>query len=117
MTRVVRPGGVVIAELYNPYSLRAVLKRFGPSGRIADGTDESHVYTRYDSPFAIKDIAPAGTELVDSRGVRIVTPAARFMRTPMAARLFREAERRLCDSPLRVFGGFWIAALKKSNSA
>jgi len=117
MTRVVRPGGIVIAEFYNPYSLRAAIKRFGPARPIADGADESHVYTRYDSPFSIRDIAPSDTELVDSRGVRIVTPTAHLMRTPMAARLFRFAERRLCDSPLRVFGGFWIAALRKKASA
>ncbi len=116
MTRVVRPGGIVVAELYNPYSLRAAIKRFGPARRVADGTDESHVYTRYDSPFAIREIAPEGTELIDSRGVRIVTPAAQLMRTPMAARLFRFAERTLCDSPLRVFGGFWIAALRKKSA-
>lgn len=117
MARVVRPGGVVIAEFYNPYSLRAAIKRFGPARRVADGTDESHVYTRYDSPFSIREIAPSNTQLIDSRGVRIVTPAAQVMRLPMAARLFREAERRLCDSPLRVFGGFWIAALRKDGEA
>jgi hypothetical protein len=105
----------VIAELYNPYSLRAAIKRFGPAQRIADGTDESHVYTRYDSPFSIKELMPLGTELVDSRGVRIVTPAAQVMRLPAAARIFRRAERLLCDSPLRVFGGFWIAALRKKT--
>ena len=33
MARVTRPGGVVLAEFYNPLSLRAVAKRLGPAGR------------------------------------------------------------------------------------
>ena len=113
MVRVTRPGGIVLAEFYNPYSLRAVLKRVGPAGRIAASTKESQVYTRFDSPFALKKLLPPGTHLVGARGVRIVTPAAKVMTTLLGRRVFRAAERALCDSPLRVFAGFYVAAIEK----
>jgi hypothetical protein len=35
------------------------------------------------------------------------------MRVPVLGGLLRRAEQALCDSPLRYFGGFWIAALRK----
>src|SRR5690606_35230785 len=50
MARVTRPGGTVIAEFYNPFSIRGVVKRLAPPGRVADDKHEGHVYTRYDSP-------------------------------------------------------------------
>jgi ubiquinone/menaquinone biosynthesis C-methylase UbiE len=112
MVRVTRPGGTVIAEFYNPFSVRALVKRYGPAGTIADGAHEKHVYTRYDSPRAVERLIPRGCELVASRGVRIVTPAAAVMKIAGLRQLFRRAEWALCDSPLRIFGGFWIVALK-----
>lgn len=113
MARVTRPGGVVIAELYNPQSFRGLVKRLGPSQPIASQADESHVYTAYHTPEQIAALTPPGCELVDSRGVRIVTPAAVAMRVPLLRGLLRTAELALCDSPLKRFGGFYIAAFAK----
>jgi ubiquinone/menaquinone biosynthesis C-methylase UbiE len=117
MARVTRPGGTILAEFYNPYSLRGLLKRFGPAGRIAENAHEGHVYTRFDSPFAIERLLPPGTTLIGSRGVRIVTPTARAMRSALGKRLFWSLEHALCDSPLRVLGGFYIAAFAKRSGA
>lgn len=113
MARVTRPGGTVIAEFYNPHSFRALAKRYGPAGKIAHGTHESHVYTRYDSPRAIRRLVPSGCRIVASRGVRIAIPFARLMKLPVARRLFRLTEKALCDSPLKRFGGFYIVAMRK----
>ncbi|MCA9595600.1 MAG: methyltransferase domain-containing protein [Myxococcales bacterium] len=113
MLRVTRPHGTVIAEFYNPHSLRGLVKRYGPAGRIAPGAHEKHVYTRFDSPRDVQALLPAGCEIVASRGVRIATPTARLMRLPVARTLLRATERALCDSPLARFGGFWIAAIRK----
>jgi ubiquinone/menaquinone biosynthesis C-methylase UbiE len=115
MARVTRPGGVVLAELYNPYSLRGLVKRLGPAGAISHATDESEVYTRFDAPFDIDAIRPRGTRLVASRGVRIFIPAAAALRIPIVGRILKGAERLLCDSPLGYLGGFWIAALEKDR--
>jgi SAM-dependent methyltransferase len=114
MARVTRPGGHVIAEFYNPWSVRGAVKRFGPSRSVADGAHEGHVFTRYDSPVDVKRLAPRGCSIVAARGVRIVTPVALTMRVPVLRSLLRSAEHLLCDSPLSMFGGFYVVALRKS---
>jgi SAM-dependent methyltransferase len=115
MARVTRPGGMILAEFYNSWSLRARFKRLGPAGRIADGADERNVYTRYDSPRAIRRLVPEGCALIGARGVRIAIPAARLLDRPLGRLWFRTLERALCDSPLRAFGGFYIAAMEKRS--
>jgi ubiquinone/menaquinone biosynthesis C-methylase UbiE len=114
MVRVVRPGGHVLAEFYNPWSLRGLAKRFGPAGAISHRTKEDAVYTRFDSPWQVERLLPAGARLVASRGVRIVTPAAGALKLPIAGKLLAKAERALCDSPLRYVAGFWIAVIEKT---
>ncbi len=113
MARVTRSGGVVIAEFYNPHSIRGLLKRYGPAGRIAHQANESNVFTRFDSPSKVDKMAPLGCELIDSRGVRIVTPSAHVMRVKPLGKLLRRAETWLADSRLKRFGGFYIAAFRK----
>jgi SAM-dependent methyltransferase len=113
MARVVRPGGYVLAEFYNPQSLRGVMRRFGPAGRIAQGAREHDVYTRFDAPSAVRKLVPPGCTLVATRGVRIVTPVAAAMRVPLLRSLLRRAERGLCDTKLSAFGGFFIAVFQK----
>ncbi len=116
MARVVRPGGFVLAEFYNPWSLRALVKRLTGPGEIASGVNEAAVYTRYDSPTAARALAPDGCSFVTARGVRITIPSARVMHLPGLAPLFRFTERTLCDTPLGNLGGFWIAAFQKLPS-
>jgi ubiquinone/menaquinone biosynthesis C-methylase UbiE len=116
MARVVRPGGVVIAEFYNAWSLRALLKRLLPPGAIAADAHERHVYTRYDSPTAVRRLLPHGLRVTAARGIRVVTPTAHLMRVPLLRALLRRSEWRLADSPLRVFAGFYIVAAEKTGS-
>lgn len=113
MVRVVRPGGHVLAEFYNPLSFRGVAKRFGPAGNISATRTEEEVFTRFDAPWNVERMLPPGTSLVASRGVRIVTAAAPLLRIPVLGSVLRRAEWVLADSPLRYFGGFWIAVLRK----
>lgn len=113
MARVTRPGGVILAEFYNPWSLRGLAKRLIPAGKISDTTRESAVYTRFDSPGILPRILPPGTRLESARGIRIVTPAAVAMNVPGLAGMFRAAERWLCDTPAARFGGFYVAVVRK----
>lgn len=113
MTRVTRRGGTVVAEFYNPYSLRALAKRLGPAGKIGTTTTEAAVFTRFDTPRDAAALMPTNTRLLDRRGVRIVTPAAPALRVPVLGRMLRAAEWRLCDSKLADFAGFWIGAFRK----
>jgi ubiquinone/menaquinone biosynthesis C-methylase UbiE len=116
MARVTRPGGVVLAELYNPLSLRALAKRIGPAGKISEATRESAVYTRFDPPWVVRRLLPPGVRLEATRGVRIVTPAAVVMRVPGVRSVFRKLEFALADSPAAIFGGFYVSVLRKEIS-
>jgi ubiquinone/menaquinone biosynthesis C-methylase UbiE len=115
MIRVTRPSGVVLAEFYNPLSLRGLVKRLGPARAISESTHEGAVFTRFDSPFRVKKLLPVGWEIVASRGVRIVTPTAFAMRVPGLRSALRVSEWALADSPLSIFGGFWIAAIARRS--
>ncbi|HEU4535816.1 MAG TPA: class I SAM-dependent methyltransferase [Polyangiaceae bacterium] len=113
MARVTRPGGVVLAEFYNPWSLRALAKRLGPPGAVSDRLNESAVYTRFDAPPRARALCPPGCRFEGSRGIRIVTPAAAALRVPGLGAALKLGERALCDGPLRLFGGFWVAVYRK----
>lgn len=117
MARVTRPGGTVLAEFYNPYSLRGLIKRFGPAGKVAEGADEHDVFTRFDSPARARQLTPPGCVLVGARGVRITIPSAAVMKGRLGRRLFRAAEHALCDSPFKRFAGFYVAAYEKRGPA
>jgi ubiquinone/menaquinone biosynthesis C-methylase UbiE len=114
MARVTRPGGVVLAEFYNPWSFRGLAKKLY-AGKISDQTKESAVYTRFDSPATLPKILPPGTTLEAARGIRIVTPAAAVMRVPGLRGMLHKAERLLCDSPAARFGGFYVAVIRKGS--
>ena len=113
MARVTRRGGVVIAEFYNPVSLRGAVKRLGPAGSISHKTREDAVYTRFDSPWAVRRMVPPGLDFVAARGVRIVTPAAGLLRVPLVGAALRRLERRLADTSAAYLGGFYVAVMRK----
>ncbi len=115
MARVTRPGGVVLAEFYNPLSFRALAKCLAPAGKISEHKRESDVYTRFDFPWDVRGLAPRGTRLECARGVRIVTPAAAAMRIPGVRFVLRRFEHLIADTPAAVFGGFYIAVFRKGN--
>ncbi len=78
LARLVRPGGHLLLEFYNPFSLRYLAKRLGGPGRIAaDGTTEKDVYTRFDT-------AGARAQLLAGRG-RPDRRARRARRDPLVA--------------------------------
>lgn len=113
MARVTRPGGHILAEFYNPHSFRGLLKRFGPKLSVGANTNEGNVFLRLDSPEAVKRLVPPGCRLVNSRGIRIGIPVGVLMQLPVLGSVLGQLERRLCDSPLKRFGGFWIAVIEK----
>ncbi len=115
LARVVRPGGHLLLEFYNPYSLRYLAKRIGGPARIADGTTDRDVYTRYDTLARARSYLPAGVEMVGARGIRVVTPSSRVFDLAPLGRLFARAERAACDVPLlRNAAGFLILIARKA---
>ncbi|HXN31191.1 MAG TPA: class I SAM-dependent methyltransferase, partial [Polyangiaceae bacterium] len=113
MARVTRPGGVVIAEFYNPMSLRGLVKRVGPARSISHSRRESDVYTRFDAPWIIPRVLPPTLRIEAVRGVRIVTPSAGAMDLPGVRDLLRKIEWRLADTAAAFFGGFYVVVLRK----
>jgi SAM-dependent methyltransferase len=113
MARVCRPGGHVLAELYNPWSLRFLAKRIAGPGKISDGRTEADVYTRWDAPPKLRGMLPPSLELVEVCGIRVVTPAAFVHDLPFLGRLLPKIERAAIRSPARWFGGFLIVIGKK----
>ncbi len=117
IARVTKPGGHMLLEFYNPWSLRFLAKRIAGPMPISDGRTEADVYTRWDSPMQISQRLPEGVELVDYRGIRVVTPAAFVHKIPVLGGLLAQAERASVKSPMRYLGGFLVAVLRKSAAA
>lgn len=114
MARVTRPGGHVLAEFYNPHSLRYLVKRLKSPTPVSANTSDAAVFTRYDSVTDIKRYLPPSLRWRGVRGVRIVTPVAEVHKMPLLGRLVRIAEGQLADLPLaRNLGGFLIAVAEK----
>lgn len=112
--RVTRPGGHLLLEFYNPWSLRYLAKRVAGPQPIGENRTEADIFTRWDSPRAIPKLLPPNVELIGYHGVRVLTPFAAVHRIPWVARGLSRAELLAGRSPLRYFGGFLIAVLRKS---
>jgi ubiquinone/menaquinone biosynthesis C-methylase UbiE len=115
LSRLVRPGGHLLLEFYNPWSLRYLAKRLGGPARIADGTTDHDVFTRYDTLEQARSYLPPGVNVVGVRGVRVVTPTSKLWAVPGLGRVFETVERLACDVPgLRRLGGFMIVIAQKT---
>jgi ubiquinone/menaquinone biosynthesis C-methylase UbiE len=116
LSRVTRPGGHMVLEFYNPLSLRWLIKRMKRPTAISDTAHDEHVFTRYDSLAAIERALPPGHDVIDLRGVRVVTPVSTVFKVPPLGDLFRYLEWKACDAPvLRRFGGFLIVVVRKPS--
>lgn len=113
--RVVRPGGRLFLEFYNPYSLRYLARVVGGPKKISRSTRESAVYTRWDGPGEVASYLPDDVELEGWAGVRIFTPAAFFHRLPLVGSALRSLEFVGRDTPLSRFGGFLVARARKRD--
>ena len=113
-SRVLRPGGRLLAEFYNPLSLRYLIKRLKPPSAISDATSDEAVFTRYDSLARIRSYLPADLELETLRGIRVVTPVSHVHRWPVVGPALRAIERGVADLPgLRRLGGFLLVVARK----
>lgn len=113
LARVTRPGGHLILEVYNRWSLRYVARRLAGPRRIGNAHNEADVPTRWDSPREALARLPDSVELVDVRGVRVITPFAAVHRARMIAPWIARAERAASTSALRWLGGFLVLVLRR----
>lgn len=114
MARVVRPGGVVIAEFYNARSIRRLVKAVKPPSAVSTTTNDEHVFTRYDDARAIRSYLPPELAWETTRGIRVLTPVAKALEVPVLGKALRWAEGKLADAPLaRDVGGFLVAICRR----
>ncbi len=114
LSRLVRPGGHLLLEFYNPWSLRYLAKRVGGPAKIADGTTDHDVYTRYDTLAQATSYLPPDVEAIGVRGVRVVTPTSGVYKLAPLGHLFTRLERAACDLPfVRNLGGFLVLVARK----
>ena len=114
MARVTRPGGVVVAEFYNGQSVRALVKRYGPAGRVGrDGTTEADVYTRWDTLADVRRYLPATLRLDRVDGIRVLSPAALPFNLPVVGPAWTGLERLVMRTPLGRFGGFLVVTMRR----
>jgi ubiquinone/menaquinone biosynthesis C-methylase UbiE len=92
MARVVRPGGRVVVELYNPVSLRGLARRLGPARATSARHSEHDVFTRFDTLEDLRRVLPPGLTVERVRGIRLLTPAGRLLQLPVLGRLLAGAE-------------------------
>ncbi len=111
--RVVKPGGHLVLEVYNRWSLRYLARRLAGARTIGASHDESDIPTRWDSPSEAIARLPSNLELERVAGVRVVTPHAAVHRMPAVRSLFARAERASVHSPFRWFGGFLVLVLRR----
>lgn len=113
IARVTRPGGVMLLEFYNRWSLRYLARLAAGARRIGRSHTEADVPTRWDDPRAIRAMLPRGCVLEDLHGVRVLTPAALLHRVPILAPLLARAEERASRGFARALGGFLVARVRR----
>lgn len=114
LARVTRPGGHLVLEFYNRWSLRYLARVAAGARRIGAAHRESDIPTRWDSPREVIRRLPPSLRVVDVRGVRVVTPAAAIHRIAPLARVMRTTERLATRSPLGWLGGFLVVVLERT---
>jgi ubiquinone/menaquinone biosynthesis C-methylase UbiE len=113
MVRVTAPGGHIIAEFYNPTSVRGLVRFLLPPKITGQGLHDHNVFYRSDTPQQAKQYFPADVSIVHERGVRIVTIAPILLRVPAIGAALGSLERALMDRIPRLGGLYCVVAQKK----
>lgn len=113
LVRVTRPGGYVLAEFYNRFSLRCLARAMKGPRQISSTSTDRELYTRYDRWSEIMERVPHGCRLAGVRGIRIFTLHPSMLVLPLIGPLLRSLETRCCDGPLKRFAGFVVLILER----
>ena len=114
VSRILRPNGRAFLEFYNTRSLRHVIKRLKPPDSVSDQTQDTDVYTRYDTVEDAKTYLPIDLEFVRAHGIRVLTPTAAFHRIPVIKQVVQWSERHIQRTGLGAkFGGFVVLEVKR----
>lgn len=119
VARVLAPGGVALLEFYNPRSLRGLWKKLRWwKARVGAGSHDREVYTAYHTPEEARARArAAGLEPRGGCGIVLLTPHPLAHRVPLLGAVLRWLERRLAESPLAAWAGFYVVIARRAGSA
>ncbi|MFB6351834.1 MAG: hypothetical protein ABEK29_08630 [Bradymonadaceae bacterium] len=116
MVRVTRPGGHLLLEFYNPWSMRYLVRRGLGARRVVEDDARQTPYTRWDPPSDVRRRLPASVDLIDFAGIRVVTPGAFVHKIPWVRHWVRKLEFLARDNTaLKYFGGFLVAICRKRD--
>ncbi|MGB0645883.1 MAG: class I SAM-dependent methyltransferase [Bradymonadia bacterium] len=116
VARILRPGGRAFLEFYNHRSLRGFIKRVKAPDSVSDQTNDTEVFTRYDSVSGAKKYLPPSLSFERAHGIRVITPAALFHRIPVVKSFVQWGEYCVQHTPLAsMFGGFVILEVKRHD--
>ena len=115
IARVLDDGGIALLELYNPESVRGLWKKVrwwrAPVGA---SSHDREVYTAYHTPAQARArAAAAGLEVVGACGIVLLTPHPLAHKIPVVGGVLRWLERRLCESPLARWAGFYVVIARR----
>jgi ubiquinone/menaquinone biosynthesis C-methylase UbiE len=114
LVRVTRPGGHVLLEFYNSYSLRYLVKRLRPARKVSEELRDDAVFTRFDTLSSLRRYLPGELEVLGIRGVRVLTPLPHALALPVLGNALAALESWAADAPLlRSLGGFLIVIGRK----
>ena len=114
LVRVTKPGGHLLLEFYNSWSIRHVIKRLRPGLRVSHTRKDDEVYTRYDDLASIRRMLPEDAEIIGMRGVRVFSALPHALRAPVLGRALMRLETWAADAPaLRRLGGFLIVIVRR----
>lgn len=113
LSRVVRPGGTIVFDIYNSRSLRALIKRVWGPRATSTSFQEDAISTRFWTPEEASRRLPPDTRIVRRAGIRITTPHPIVCRLPVLGAVHERVEWALMESPLAGFAGFYVFVLER----
>ena len=109
LARVTSPGGSIVVDIYNPVSIRRLVK--GVSKTFTSNPEHS-LFVRYDTIRNLKQYLPENVQMERYKGLRVITPFGSLMDSESASRGLIKLENRLSRTWLKRFAGFLIAKLR-----
>lgn len=115
MSRVLKPGGVMVLEFYNTKSIRYLVKKLKNPTRTSKKYTDEQVYTRYDNLESIKSYLTPELKVERIQGVRIFTPFAFVFKLPVIKNIFSSLERHFRTGYLAKYAGFLVVTIRKKD--